>query len=264
MRRPSLSVAIRNERVVDRMRTLKAEHPFWGYRRVWATLRYTEQMVITRGRVLRLMRLHQLLVTPQTRLKARRTPGRDKPRATQPNQWWGIDMTKVMTQAGCSYVVVVLDWYTKKIVGHYAGEQSRADHWLLALDRAVNRQFSQGIVDSLRSPQAGHHLHLMSDNGSQPTSVAFMKVCGQLGIPQAFTSYNNPKGNADTERMMRTLKEELFWLREWASPHQIASALDNWVEQYNQTYRHSALGYRTPTECEQQHQLSPNTQLVAA
>jgi putative transposase len=256
MRRPSLSVAIRNETVVERIRTLKADHPFWGYRRVWATLRYTDQMVITRGRVLRLMRLHQLLVTPQTRLKATRTPGRDKPRATQPNQWWGIDMTKVMTVTGWSYVVVVLDWYTKKIVGHYAGEQSRADHWLTALDRAVNRQFPQGIE--------GHHPHLMSDNGSQPTAITFMRTCGRLGITQAFTSYNNPKGNADTERMMRTLKEELFWLREWASPDHVASALNTWVEQYNQTYRHSALGYRTPSEYERTHQLSPNTQLEAA
>jgi putative transposase len=41
-----------------------------------------------------------------------------------------------------------------------------------------------------------------------------MKTCATLGITQAFTSYNNPKGNADTERLMRTLKEELLWLRE--------------------------------------------------
>jgi len=54
----------------------------------------------------------------------------------------------------------------------------------------------------------------MSDNGSQPTSLSFMKACSNLDIHQAFTSYNNPKGNADTERMMRTLKEELLWLRE--------------------------------------------------
>jgi transposase InsO family protein len=49
----------------------------------------------------------------------------------------------------------------------------------------------------------------MSDNGSQPTSRSFMEICAGLGIKQAFTAYNNPKGNADTERMMRTLKEEL-------------------------------------------------------
>jgi len=254
MRRASSSVAARNESVVTRIRDLKAEHPFWGYRRVWATLRFTDKITITPKRVLRLMRLHQLLVTANTQNKASRTPTKQKPHATAPNQWWGIDMTKVMTQTGWSYVVIVLDWYTKKIVGHYAGDQAASRHWLLALDQAVNQQFPTGIE--------GHTLHLMSDNGSQPTSVAFIKACGQLGIVQAFTSYNNPKGNADTERMMRTLKEELFWLREWARPTQIAEALDAWIIEYHEKYRHSTLGYKTPNEFEREDSLK--TQLQAA
>lgn len=91
----------------------------------------------------------------------------------------------------------------------------------------------------------------MSDNGCQPTSVAFMKTCVTLGITQAFTSYNNPKGNADTERLMRTLKEELLWLREWTSPLELERALAAWVDWYNTSYLHSALGYRTPGQVEQ-------------
>ena len=54
----------------------------------------------------------------------------------------------------------------------------------------------------------------MSDHGCQPTSLAFMKACSTLGIHHAFTSDNNPKGNADTERVIRTLKEECLWLQE--------------------------------------------------
>ena len=65
----------------------------------------------------------------------------------------------------------------------------------------------------------------MSDNGCQPTSMAFMQACSTLGIQQAFTSYNNPKGNADTERVMRTLKEECLWLQEWTCPFTLARAL---------------------------------------
>lgn len=242
MRRASASVAARNESVVTRIRDLKSEHPFWGYRRVWATLRFTDKMVITQKRVLRLMRLHQLLVTPETTHTATRTL-RPKPRATQPHEWWGIDMTKVMTETGWAYIVVVLDWYTKKIVGHYVGDRCLSAHWRAALDQAVNHEFPDGARDQ--------GLHLMSDNGCQPTSVAFMKACGQMGIQQAFTSYNNPKGNADTERMMRTLKEELFWLREWSSPTQIAEALDAWIAWYHSHYRHSTLEYKTPNEFEQ-------------
>lgn len=92
----------------------------------------------------------------------------------------------------------------------------------------------------------------MSDNGSQPTSVAFMRACSTLGVHQAFTSYNNPKGNADTERFIRTLKEELLWLREWRSPTELAEAVEAWLEEYNGHYLHSALDYRSPRQVEQE------------
>jgi len=119
-------------------------------------------------------------------------------------------MTKIMTETGWCYLVIVLDWYTKQIVGHHCGKSSTSQEWLQALELGVSRRFRDGS----RSSQ----VHLMSDNGSQPTSVRFMKTCSLLGIDQAFTSYgytipfghNNPKGNADnlrewwnhTERML--------------------------------------------------------------
>lgn len=103
----------------------------------------------------------------------------------------------------------------------------------------------------------------MSDNGCLPTTVAFMKACATLGITQVFPSYNNPKGNADTERLMRTLKEELLWLREWTSPLELEQALTVWIDWYNTRYPHSALGYRTPRQVEHEHQTSHSTQFVA-
>ena len=65
-----------------------------------------------------------------------------------------------------------------------------------------------------------------------PTSAGFMKACAVMGIRQSFTIYNNPKVNADTERFMRTLKEELVWLREWKSPSIFFEALNTWLEEY--------------------------------
>ena len=73
-----------------------------------------------------------------------------------------------------------------------------------------------------------------------------MKACDHLGVKQIFTSYNNPKGNAETERMMRTLKEELIWLREWTSHSEVDNALKSWIKEYNKSYLHSAHGYRSP------------------
>ena len=129
------------------------------------------------------MQRHDLQVKPDNKLKAARYPARSKPEPNRPNQWWGIDMAKVMVDGfSWMYIVIVLDWYSRKISGYYAGIEYRGMRWLEALDIAVNRQFQNGV--------RGHQLHLMSDNGSQPTSVGFMKDCRELDIIQAFTSYN--------------------------------------------------------------------------
>ena len=256
-RRSSPKVTTRNTTLLARIHALKAAHPFWGYRRCWATLHYVEGLAVNKKRVLRVMREAGLLVKPNLRLRATRTPTRSKPKPTAPNQWWGIDMTKVAVDAfGWVYVVVVLDWYTKKFLGYHIGLQATTAHWLAALDMAINRQFPEGV--------RGHAVHLMSDNGCQPTSVAFMRTCGQLGIAQAFTSYNNPKGNADTERSIRTLKEECLWLREWRSPFELAEAVAGWFGQFNVSYLHSSLGYRTPESFEHQWVSSHQTLLAPA
>jgi putative transposase len=157
------------------------------------------------------MREHNLLVAPNLRLKAKRTPGQSQPKPPKPDAWGGIDMTTVLVQGfGWVSIVVVLDWYTKMIVGHYVGLQCKGLHWLAALNMAVNHQFPEGAQ--------GKGLALMSDNGCQPTSLTFIKACRTLGSQQAFTSDNNPKGNADPERMIRTLKEECRGLQEWPCP----------------------------------------------
>jgi len=248
----SVTVTERNQSIVERIKEIKADHPYWGYRRTWAHLKFVDGLNVNKKRILRLMQAHDLLVKKDIKLKALRTL-RSKPRPDRPNQWWGIDMTKVMVDGfGWMYIVVVLDWYTKKIVGYYAGVQCLSKHWLEALEEGLRRQFPDGV--------RGQGLKLMSDNGSQPTSLNFMQTCRCLDIKQAFTSYNNPKGNADTERVFRTMKEELLWLREWRSPFELTEALKNWVEYYNQDYLHSALGYRSPEQFERlyyKNQLSP-------
>jgi len=84
------------------IKEIKAEHPFWRVRRVTAWLRHREGF----------------RVNHKTVHKAKRTPQRNKPRSEKPRQYWGIDMTKFMVSSiGWVYLVIVLDWYTKKIVG---------------------------------------------------------------------------------------------------------------------------------------------------
>ena len=212
---------------------------------------------MNKQRILRLMREHHLLVQPNPGLKARRTPMASKPRPSKPDEWWGIDMTKVLVEGfGWVYIVLVLDWYTKKIVGYYAGTRCTAQPWLAALAMAVNRQFPSGV--------RAQGLSLMSDHGCQPTSIAFIGACATLEIHQAFTSYHNPKGNADTERVIRTLKEECLWLREWRCPLELVQALETWITSYNEQYLHSALGYKPPLQWEREYHSRHSPPFAAA
>ena len=233
---------------------IKQSHPFWGYRRVWATLRKYHGLKVNRKRIARLMRKNGFSVHRPT-LKAKRAPGRAKMKPHATNQCWGTDMTKVCTARGWVYIVLVVDWFSKKIVGFNAGYQSLSRDWLEALDMGLYKNFPSGV--------RGSGLHLVSDNGCQPTSKTYRQECDRLGIMQIFTSYNNPKGNADTERMIRTAKEELFWLHEWESLEQLKWHLTAWVEDYNNNYLHSALGYKTPNEVHEQ-QPGKNSPLIAA
>ena len=248
-----MKVEERNKELLVRIEDLKGEHPFWGYRRVWAYMRFREGLNINKKRIYRLMKENMLLVGKETLLRAKRGkyPYRAKPRAESPNSIWGIDMTKVMIEgSGWVYLQVVLDWYTKRIVGYSLTKGSKTSDWLEALGNAINEQFPQGIKDTLKTP-----LKLISDNGCQPTSERFMKACGQLNIEQIFTSYNNPKGNADTERVIRTMKEDMVWLSEWEKVSVFEEELKRWIERYNNDYPHSSLGYKTPVQFEQEYVL---------
>ncbi len=87
MRKKSDSVILRNEHLVIKIKDIKGEHPFWGYRRVWAYLRYIDGLIVNKKRIYRLMRENNLTVKPNTRLIAKRVSERPKPRADKPKQW---------------------------------------------------------------------------------------------------------------------------------------------------------------------------------
>ncbi len=221
---------------------IKAMHPFWGYRRVWAWLKFREKRIINQKRVYRIMKENNLLVKTK-QYKAKRKPGRSKPRANRLNQFWGTDMTKFFIQGlGWVYLVVVLDWYSKKVVGYKLDLRGRSKEWIEALEMAIQNQCPNG--------SRGLNIKLISDNGSQPTSIAFMKTCNTLDIEHITTSYSNPKGNADTERFMRTFKEEVVWPFEYDSFKQAQNAVKNFMNFYNEKYPNSAVGYLSPNEFE--------------
>lgn len=232
-----------DEPILKRIESIKLDHPLWGYRRIWAYMRYRDGIVIGKNRVLRLMKENQFLVSKNLRLKAKRYSSRPKPRAPVPNQYWGTDMTKVKIQGwGWVYIHIVIDWYSKEIIGHYTSLTSKSSDWLQALNHAVNTRFPDGILSKKGKPK------LISDNACQPTSETYMKACSILGIKQIFTTWNNPKGNADTERLFRTLKEDLVWTHDWHLPFEFQADFDRWVFNYNTDFPHQSLSYKTPAQ----------------
>ena len=236
----SYSEDLKDGAVLDRIQTLVKEHPFWGYRRVHANLKHRQGISINRKRVYRLMREAGLLAKVK-RFKPQR-PWKKKPVATQPNTYWGTDMTKFLIPSlGWISWVVVLDWYSKKILGWSLGLRGDTGLWLEALDEAVKEAFPQ-------SGSRGQGVKLISDNGSQPTSRRYGEECKVLGIEQIFTTYDNPKGNADTERVIRTLKEEAIWPYEFESLEPARKKIVQGITFYNETYCHSSLNDKSPQE----------------
>jgi len=204
------------------------------------------------------------LILKPSRKKTSCDSGRKKPIATRLHQWWGIDLSGVQTgmtkflveSVSWVYLVAVIYWYSHKVVGYALDVHCRSDLWIKALEEAVLNEFPDG--------SRGNNLFLMSDNGSQPTSKKFMNVAGTLGIQpirgrafdrQVFTSYNNPKGNANTERWFRTLKEDCIWVNEWHNLKETKKAIAQWIDFYNNQYVHSALNGLSPNEFIQQNSL---------
>ncbi len=129
------------------------------------------------------------------------------------------------------------------MVGWNLSLRSKAKDWKEAIEKAVEKEFPEGVRD--------RGLKLISDNGCQPTARSFMRDMATLGIEQIFTSYDNPKGNAETERVIRTIKEEFIWLNEFESFEEAQEKIGKWIEvDYNRLYVHSALGYKSPEEFE--------------
>ncbi len=124
----------RDEVLLEKLKELRLSHPFWGYRRMTAWLNHREGLAVNRKRIYRLMRENSLVVE-QVRHKALRTTQRGKPKATRPNEYWGIDMTKfILGSRGWCYLIVVLDWYTKELVGWKVSLRAKPlsgkKHWI--------------------------------------------------------------------------------------------------------------------------------------
>ena len=158
--------------------------------------------------------------------------------ATGINQLWVADMTYIPTWAGFVYLAVVLDVYSRKVVGWAFGQQQTAGLVIAALNMALITRKPQGVI---------HH----SDQGSQYTSLDFGKRCKEMGVRPSMGSVGDAYDNAMAESFFASLECELIDRRSWKSFAQARMAIFTWIEGwYNPRRRHSGIGQKSPISFE--------------
>ncbi len=154
------------------------------------------------------------------------------------NQLYVADMTYIPTWAGFLYLAVVLDVFSRKVVGWAFDEHMTAELVIRALNMALITR---------RPKQVIHH----SDQGSQYTSIEFGKRCKEMGVRPSMGSVGDTYDNAMAESFFASLECELIDRRTWKSKTEARLAVFTWIESwYNPNRRHSGLGYLSPNNFE--------------
>jgi putative transposase len=161
--------------------------------------------------------------------------------ATGPNQLWVADITYVPTWAGRLYLAVVLDVWSRRVIGWAMETHLRTELVLAALNMAI---------DQRRPPAVVHH----SDQGSQYTALDFGVRCREAGVQPSMGSVGDCYDNALCESFFATLECELLDRVTLRTPREARLAVFDFIEGwYNPRRRHSALDYESPIVFEQQH-----------
>ena len=248
-RKPSRR-ALANAVLIEQIRQVHGESDgTYGMPRVRAEL-MDRGVCVARQRVARLMRCHGIRGVSRRRGYVVTTKRDEKQRpapdlvnrefvAEAPDQLWVADMTYVPTWAGFIYLAVVLDVWSRRVVGWSIGEQMTAELVLAALDMALQQRKPDGVI---------HH----SDQGSQYTSLAFGERCKKMGVRPSMGTVGDVYDNAMAESFFATLECELIDRRSWQTKMEARLALFTYIEGwYNPRRRHSALGHISPATFEQ-------------
>ena len=158
--------------------------------------------------------------------------------ARKPDELWVADITYIATWTGFLYLAVVLDAFSRKVVGWAMGDDLRAQLVLDALNMAIGQRRPREVI---------HH----SDQGSQYTSIAFGLRCKEAGVRPSMGSVGDAYDNAMCESFFATLECELLQRRKFQTKAEARMAVFVFIEGwYNPSRRHSALGYKSPIEFE--------------
>lgn len=234
-----------SEALATQLQQLIEQHPTYGYRRLWALLRYGGGLHVNRKAVYRVLRMRQWLVhqrirTPRPRVQSRRS------RTTESNGRWAMDVTHIPCgQDGWGHLTAVIDCHDRELIGYEFALRGRANEAERALEAACIACFG-----TLRP--VGPTPVLRSDNGLIFQSRRFRQACGDYRLTQEFITPYTPQQNGLIERFFRSVKEECVWQHRFESFEEARQIIHRWLRWYNEERPHQALQYRSPRQFRQE------------
>ena len=214
------------------------ETPFFGVRQMTWHLK-NEGHPVNEKRIRRLMRLMGLMPIYQKPSTSRPAKGHKiwpyllrGLRVERPNQVWAADITYLPMRRGFLYLVAIIDWFTRKVLAWRISNTLEADFCVEALNEAVHKF---GVPEIMNS-----------DQGSQFTSFAWTDRLRRMGVRISMDGKGRFLDNIFVERLWRTLKYECVYLHAWETGSQARTGIRKWMEFYNRTRPHSALGGKPP------------------
>ena len=245
----------------DAIQKIALEMPAYGYRRITAEL-HRRDRTVNHKRVLRVMREDNLLCL-RRRAFVRTTDSDHKlpvyknlakdVKLNRLNQLWVADITYIRLMCEFVYLAVILDAFSRRVIGWALGKTLEADLTVEALTRAIGR----GRVE----PGLIHH----SDRGIQYASKVYTDMLDARDIVISMSRRGNPYDNAKAESFMKTLKHEEVYRTEYRDFRDARRQIGQFIESvYNRKRLHSALGYLPPAEFEQSLRLQAKSLVAEA